>query len=147
MKALLKIFQIALCAILIIGVIACTPRQEVKLEEAPAYPKTSFIVFSDPHIYDPTLGTEGKAFEDYLADDRKLLRESTEILEAAIAAIKSEKASFVLVPGDLTKDGERVSHELVVSYLGQLEARGEKSIRGAGQSRCEKRPLIQICRR
>lgn len=126
MKALLKIFQIALCAILIIGVIACAPRQEVKLEEAPAYPKTSFIVFSDPHVYDPTLGTEGKAFEDYLADDRKLLRESTEILEAAIAAIKSEKASFVLVPGDLTKDGERVSHELAVSYLGQLEASGKK---------------------
>lgn len=49
MKALLKIFQIALCAILIIGVIACAPRQEVKLEGAPAYPKTSFIVFSDPH--------------------------------------------------------------------------------------------------
>ncbi|MBM4447102.1 MAG: metallophosphoesterase [Chloroflexi bacterium] len=126
MKALSRIFQIALCAILIIGVIACAPRQEVKLEEAPAYPATSFIVFSDPHVYDTSLGTEGKAFEDYLADDRKLLRESTEILEAAIAAIKNEKTSFVLVPGDLTKDGERVSHQLAASYLSQLEASGKK---------------------
>jgi len=126
MKTLSRIFQIVLCAILIIGVIACAPSQEVKLEEAPAYPATSFIVFSDLHIYDTSLGTEGKAFEDYLADDRKLLRESTEILEAAIAAIKNEKVSFVLVPGDLTKDGERVSHQLAVSYLSQLEASGKK---------------------
>ncbi len=126
MKGLSRIFQIVLCAFLIIGVIACAPRQEVKLGEAPAYPEASFIVFSDPHVYSTTLGTEGKAFEHYLSEDRKLLRESTEILEAAIAAMKNEKAGFVLVPGDLTKDGERVSHELAAGYLGQLKASGKK---------------------
>jgi 3',5'-cyclic AMP phosphodiesterase CpdA len=140
MRAPLKIFHIALCVFLLTGVIACSAGQEVEsrfkyesdaslhtlLEAVPAYPEASFIVFSDPHIYDPALGTEGKAFEDYLADDRKLLRESTEIIEAAVAAIEKEKASFVLVPGDLTKDGERVSHELIAGYLGQLEASGKQ---------------------
>ena len=135
-----KIFHIALCVFLLTGAIACSARQEVEpkfkyesdaslrtlLEIAPAYPEASFLVFSDPHIYDPALGTEGKAFEDYLAYDRKLLRESTEIMEAAVAAIENEKASFVLVPGDLTKDGERVSHELAASYLSQLEAGGKQ---------------------
>jgi DNA repair exonuclease SbcCD nuclease subunit len=122
------------------GVVACSAGQEAEpkfnyesdaalrtfLEAAPAYPETSFVVFSDPHIYDPALGTEGKAFEDYLAQDRKLLRESTEIMEAAVAAIEKEKASFVLVSGDLTKDGERVSHELEAGYLSQLESAGKQ---------------------
>jgi 3',5'-cyclic AMP phosphodiesterase CpdA len=140
MRALPKIFHIALCVFLLIGAIACSAGQKVEpkfnyesdaslrtlLEVAPAYPEASFVVFSDPHIYDPALGTEGKAFEDYLANDRKLLRESMEIMEAAVAAIENESASFVLVPGDMTKDGERVSHELVASYLGQLEASGKQ---------------------
>ncbi|OGN92505.1 MAG: hypothetical protein A2Z75_08965 [Chloroflexi bacterium RBG_13_50_10] len=138
MKAALRIFQIAICALVVISLAACSAGPEFKfkyesdaalgtlLEAAPAYPAASFIVFSDPHIYDPNLGTEGKAFEDYLADDRKLLRESAEILEAAVASIKNEKASFVLVPGDLTKDGERSSHELAASYLEQLEAGGKQ---------------------
>ncbi|MBM3167618.1 MAG: metallophosphoesterase [Chloroflexi bacterium] len=77
-------------------------------------------------MYDPSLGTEGKAFEDYIANDRKLLRESGEILESAMEMIKAEKASFVLVPGDLTKDGERVSHELCARYLSQLEGAGKQ---------------------
>jgi hypothetical protein len=140
MRALLKIFYIALCLFVLISIVACSAGREAEpkfkyesdaalirlLEAAPAYPETSFAVFSDLHIYDPTLGTEGKAFEDYLADDRKLLRESTEIVEAAVAAIRNEKVSFVLVPGDLTKDGERVSHELAAGYLSQLEAGGKK---------------------
>jgi len=95
-------------------------------KEVIAYPETSFIVFSDPHIYDPSLGTEGKAFEDYLTRDRKLLRESTEILGSAIGAIKEIDADFIIVPGDLTKDGEQVSHQLVTSYLGQLEDSGKQ---------------------
>ena len=143
MKAKVRLFQIAICALVVMSLVACSASQEFKfkyesnaplrtiLEEAPAYPETSFIVFSDPHIYDTSLGTEGEAFESYLADDRKLLRESTEILESAVAAIENEKASFVLIAGDMTKDGERSSHELVVSYLEQLEASGVERNRQA----------------
>jgi 3',5'-cyclic AMP phosphodiesterase CpdA len=138
MKAKVRLFQMAICALMVMGLVACSAGHELKfeyesnaplrtiLEEAPAYPETSFIVFSDPHIYDTSLGTEGNAFESYLADDRKLLRESTEILESAVTAIENEKASLVLIPGDMTKDGERNSHELVVSYLEQLEASGKQ---------------------
>jgi predicted MPP superfamily phosphohydrolase len=138
MKAKVRLFQIAICALVVMSLTACSSSQEYKfkyesdavlqdtLRAAPAYPETSFVVFSDPHVYDPSLGTEGVAFESYLAEDRKLLRESTEIMEAAISEIKNEEADFVLVPGDMTKDGERSSHELVVSYLEQLEASGKQ---------------------
>ena len=41
-----------------------------------AFGEIQFAVFSDPHYYDSSLGTTGSAFEDYLMQDRKLLRES-----------------------------------------------------------------------
>ena len=95
-------------------------------QEVPAYPEVSFVVFSDPHLYNPLLGLEGEALETYLSYDRKLLRESTEILEAAIERIMQEKATIVLVPGDLTKDGERISHELMADYLSEIEDKGKQ---------------------
>jgi hypothetical protein len=138
MKLVFKIFQISICALMVIGLVACSASQVYKfkyesnealqdsLKTAPDYPATSFVVCSDLHVYDLLLGTEGKAFENYLAADRKLLKESSEILESAITAIKNVKADFVLVPGDMTKDGERSSHELAISYLKQLEDSGKK---------------------
>ena len=130
------IIQISFILILILSLVACAPKQgfvfvpdkslSVLLEKAPAYPETSLVVFSDPHIYDTSLGTTGKAFEAYIAADRKLVREGPEILDAAVTAIKELKADIVLVPGDLSKDGEKSSHELAASYLAQLKASGKK---------------------
>jgi 3',5'-cyclic AMP phosphodiesterase CpdA len=40
--------------------------------------------------------------------------------------IKNLKSSIVLVPGDLTKDGEKSSHELAANYLALLKAAGKK---------------------
>jgi 3',5'-cyclic AMP phosphodiesterase CpdA len=138
MKTAPKIFQIAICALMIVSLAACAANQTYKfnyennmaiqasLKAAPDYPQIRFAVFSDPHFYDISLGTQGKAFESYLADDRKLLKESPEILASAITSIENEKVDFVLVPGDMTKDGELSSHKLVVGYLKQLEDSGEK---------------------
>ena len=130
------IVQIVFVLVLIASLAGCAPKQgfifqpdkrlSILLEKAPVYPETSLVVFSDPHIYDSALGTTGKAFESYLEKDRKLLRESPEILESAIASLKDLKANIVLVPGDITKDGEKSSHELAASYLAQLKAAGKK---------------------
>lgn len=133
----LSIFvQVVFVLVLIVSLAGCAPRQgfvfqpdktlSVVLEKAPAYPETNLVVFSDAHIYDTSLGTTGKAFEAYITADRKLLRESNEILDTAISAIKDLKANIVLVPGDLTKDGEKSSHELAAGYLAQLKASGKK---------------------
>jgi len=85
-----------------------------------------FKIFSDPHYFDASLGTTGKAFEDYLSHDRKLLRESDELLQEIVTDIISSDASFVLVPGDLTKDGERSSHLRFAAYMREIEATGRK---------------------
>jgi hypothetical protein len=91
---------------------------------AAAFPAARFAVISDPHLYDTSLGIEGKAFQDYLANDRKLLVESEELLGAAVERVKSLGVQFLLVSGDLTKDGEKQDHELFAKYLGKLKDAG-----------------------
>lgn len=94
------------------------------LKTGPAYPDTRFAVVSDLHFYDKTLGITGSAFQKYLDDDRKLLALSEEIVAAAMEKISKEKVRFVLIPGDLTKDGERINHEGVIKTLKKLEYPG-----------------------
>ena len=40
------------------------------------HPAVKLMIFSDPHYFDPSLGTVGAAFDAYLANDRKLIAES-----------------------------------------------------------------------
>lgn len=90
----------------------------------PEYPKTRFAVFSDPHLYDVSLGTEGEDFQEYLDNDRKMLKESEEILLEAVTMIKERGVEFVIVSGDLTKDGEKAGHQLFAAHLTALENNG-----------------------
>lgn len=97
-------------------------------KEAPAPPtRFSFAVFSDPHIHDvAALGASGPDYEADLAKDRKMWKESAEILDSVIADLKARPVDVVLVPGDLTKDGEKVNHQLMARKLGELRAAGKK---------------------
>lgn len=83
-----------------------------------------FAVISDPHLYAARLGTAGSAFEDYLNQDPKLLRESEAILESALDSVIQQGVHFVLIPGDLTKDGEVANHVLMAQHLAKLEKHG-----------------------
>ena len=78
-------------------------------------------IISDLHVMAPQLlVNDGNAFEQYLNRDRKMLRESLEILDTLVTDILDLKPDVTLVTGDLTKDGERVSHELVAGQLQRL---------------------------
>lgn len=76
------------------------------------------MVLSDVHVMAPSLVVEeGKALEAYIQQDRKLLRESPDVLRAAVEDILSRRPHVVFLTGDLTKDGELVSHRLVADSL------------------------------
>ncbi len=78
-------------------------------------------IISDTHVMAPQLlVSDGTAIEEYLTRDRKMLRESAEILDTLVASILELKPDMVLVTGDLTKDGERTSHHLVAGQLQRL---------------------------
>ena len=82
-------------------------------------------IISDLHVMAPELlKKDGSAFEQYLNRDRKMLRESVEILDTLVTDIIDLKPHLVLVTGDLTKDGERASHLLVADRLQRLTDAG-----------------------
>ncbi len=95
-------------------------------ESMVSYPDTGFAVISDTHYYDTSLGTTGAAFEECLASDRKLLKESAELLERAVDRILESDVKFVLSSGDLTKDGEKINHEKVAEQFQRLVDAGIK---------------------
>ncbi|MBN1523751.1 MAG: metallophosphoesterase [Spirochaetales bacterium] len=92
----------------------------------PEYPDARFMVISDLHLFDPVLGTSGQAFMEYLDGDRKLIKESSELLVTAKSMILHQAPDFVLIPGDLTKDGEKQSHLLLAHHLEEIESLGIK---------------------
>ncbi|MFO7932816.1 MAG: metallophosphoesterase [Bacteroidales bacterium] len=87
-------------------------------------PQVSLVVFSDPHYYDPCLGTGGTAFESLLEGNVKMIAESRQILEEAVQKIIRWDPDLVLIPGDLTKDGSLISHLRFAGYLASLEEQG-----------------------
>ena len=89
------------------------------------FPRARFAVLSDVHYYDTSLGT-GSSFVKMIAGTRdiKLLADSPEIMESTVQSILAEKVDFVILCGDLTKDGERSSHELLARALKRLVAGG-----------------------
>jgi 3',5'-cyclic AMP phosphodiesterase CpdA len=88
------------------------------------YPDVSFAVISDIHIYDTSLGSSGEAFEKALNSDRKLLLNSAELLDYAIRDLIASDVKFVLISGDLTKDGELINHLFIAEKLKKLKEAG-----------------------
>ena len=90
----------------------------------------TIAVLSDIHYMDPSLlpDTASSAFKEYLKTDGKLLAESDAIMKEVVTELLSAnpKPDLVLIPGDLTKDGELVSHQSVSKYLTQLINAGIK---------------------
>ena len=89
-----------------------------------ARPDVTFAIISDIHWHDVRLGASGPAYDAYIAQDPKLLRESDAILDSAINGIVQQHVKFVIVSGDLTKDGELVNHLGVAQHFAALERRG-----------------------
>ena len=133
-----KLFSLSLLILVLItssynfisGYINSLPKIEYEYfteatEKAP-YPDAKFAVLSDIHIYDESLGSTGLAFEEKLSSDRKLLLDSQDLFNFAINEIINSDAQFVLISGDLSKDGELIIHETVAKSLNKLIENGKK---------------------
>lgn len=101
-------------------------KSEIATFKPVPYPQVKFATLSDTHIYDTSLGSSGAAFQDYLDNDRKMLVQSSEILDSALKDIIEQKPVFVVVSGDLTKDGEVITHELFARKIALLKENGIK---------------------
>lgn len=70
--------------------------------------KITFI--ADTHYYSKSLGTCGKAYELRSGSDQKCLAETAEITDAAFADIAKSDTDAVFILGDVSNDGEMISH-------------------------------------
>ena len=88
-------------------------------------PKIKIAVVPDIHYMHPSLLpkdiSDSPSFLDYLGKDRKLLELSDPIFRKVISELIAEKPDILLIPGDLVKDGELVSHVAVRGFLHILE--------------------------
>ena len=95
-----------------------------------AIDRKKMAVLADPHVMAPELlVNKGTAWDTYLEGQRKLEDYSQRLFDDMIERIKQDiRPGLVLIPGDLTKDGEQVSHQYVTGKLDELRAMGIRTL-------------------
>ena len=90
----------------------------------------TIAVISDLHYMDPSLrpDTSNPKLKAFIAWDQRLPVESDAIMREVIQELinAKPKPDLVMVPGDLSFDGELVSHNAVAGFLTQLTSAGIK---------------------
>jgi predicted MPP superfamily phosphohydrolase len=82
-----------------------------------------FAVISDMHFYPSTLMSDSDAWHDYCENNIKLFPQSEAMIRTAIetALKRNPELKYILVPGDLTKDGEYEAHRALAVILEEYE--------------------------
>ncbi len=85
-----------------------------------------FAVIADPHLYDTDLGLEGKTLKARSAAEIKMIAQGEAVLQEAINRLLETvpQPDFLLIPGDLTVDGEEPGHRKMAAYLYALTDAG-----------------------
>ena len=88
----------------------------------------SFYLITDTHYFEPSLGAEGKAYEEYMKGEQFFLKESSAIVKSTFERISEDKETdLVIIPGDLSKNGEKESHKSFVKELNKLKENEKKN--------------------
>jgi len=89
--------------------------------------ESSLFVIGSPGVMAPEiLVSEGRAFLESGVGDAALYTKSPEIMQAMVDSILAVKPTAVLVSGDLTMAGEKVSHDIIASLLKKVTDAGIK---------------------
>ena len=78
------------------------------------------MVIADPHVLAPSLMPSGEALDAMMAKQRKMIDLSPAAFEALMDTAAAYQPDLLLIPGDLTKDGEPESHAWVTAQLQAL---------------------------
>lgn len=71
---------------------------------------TKLTFIADTHYFAPSLAKPGRAYEMRSGSDQKCLLETGAIIDAAFETIKKAGTDAVLIAGDVSNDGEKISH-------------------------------------
>ena len=82
----------------------------------------TFMVMSDMHVMVKSLWDQNHPEVFY--SDPKMVEHSHELFDMAIERVKDNAPDFLLVPGDLTYNGELKNHQYVAQKFAELEKAG-----------------------
>ena len=86
------------------------------------------MVIADPHVYPLSAIDQEADFDTYMAKQRKMIDLSEPVWNALIDTALAYHPSLVLIPGDLTRDGELVAHDTVAAALNRLQQAGIRTL-------------------
>lgn len=85
----------------------------------------SFFVATDTHYLSESLTDDGSAFQKYVsAGDGKQLKYIDEMMDTFSYEIKNKKPEVLIISGDLTNNGEKLSHLELADKLKDIESYG-----------------------
>ncbi|CCQ95582.1 conserved exported hypothetical protein [[Clostridium] ultunense Esp] len=85
----------------------------------------TFFIATDPHHLSKKTYDNGKAFHWFLnSGDGKLLQYTDEIIDAFTLDIEDSKPNILIIPGDLTCNGEKESHLEMAEKLKNIKKLG-----------------------
>ncbi len=86
-----------------------------------------FYLLTDTHYFLNSLGASGKAYDEYMKTEAFYLNESQEINRTIFKKLKEdETVDTIIIPGDLSKDGEYESHLSLQKDLQELKNSGKR---------------------
>ena len=106
------------------------------LESTARVPQDRFVIISDPHLLSPELVVLGAAIDRADAGETKMMVNSDEIMSAITDSIIALQPTCVFITGDLTNNGERLSHERMVHHLDRMAQHGIRPLVIPGNHDC-----------
>ena len=86
-----------------------------------------FFVITDTHYFAPSLGCRGEKYHEFMQYEQKCFAETSAINKAAFEWLgNSDEADTVLIAGDLSFNGEKLSHLEFIELLKTLRAKGKR---------------------
>ena len=86
------------------------------------------MVIADPHVTPQSVIDMEPDFDNYMKTQRKMLDLSEPIWHAMLDTALKYKPDLVLIPGDLTRDGEAAAHDTVSAGILRLQAAGIRTL-------------------
>ncbi len=98
---------------------------KVNFDNSDNIAETRFAVMTDMHYYPASLvNSRSRSYLEYLKQDAKLTLESGAVIKTAIKDMIRHQVEFVILAGDVTNEGERLSHEQLAKPLKEFTANG-----------------------
>ncbi len=83
-------------------------------------------IISDPHVLDESLIGNTESLKKELKVERKLVVESEYLFKRALDLVNEAMCEFLIISGDISKEGELVSHKKAASLLKDWKSKDPK---------------------